>query len=281
MNKRIEQLIKTRTFQSLTYEEREQIKDWASTEDEFVQMKQVLISAQHVGEKSVKTPDPSVKRKLDERFKSKHNAHQVKGWQRLMRQLWPEGQPLFFRPAFQVGVVVLLVAFSLPLFERESVKVAQQSYDPSTSEAIEELREENGSSRTEKKERESREQNEQRQTDEDTGLSDNEFETSDPEKGEKRQRTSDLKTPQDNKVDDEEKIAPKVNDRSRMAQPTDVRRDEMGSQPVSETIIAAQDELVDGASEKQSFKKDKSSKSLKEQQKVEPASTVDLLVSLY
>ncbi|GEM_PF-4988370 len=280
MNRTIEQLIKTRTFQSLSPEEREQIREWASTEDEFEQMKQVLISAQYMAEKSAKTPAPSVKRQLDERFKNKYSADQVKGWRRFMRQLWPEEQPLFFRPAFQVGVVVLLVAFTLPFFERESVKIAEQSYDPSTSEAIEELREKKRSSKPEEEKREIRVQNEQRRTGEDKGLSDNEFETS-PQKKSEEKRTTDSKRPQVNKDNVEENISQQVDDRVRMAEPTDNRRDQMGSQPVSETISAAQEELVDGESKQRSMKKDESSLLQKEQQKVEPAATVDLLVSLY
>ncbi|MGM0479031.1 MAG: hypothetical protein ACQERC_07385 [Bacteroidota bacterium] len=289
MNEHIEQLFKTRSFNALTSSEREEISEWATTEEEFEQMKQLFIAAEYVAEKKMKKPRSSVKRRLDRRFQQRQQYHKVNSWRRLLMTLWPLEQPLFLRPALQIGVVVLVVALILPIFDREPVNLAEQAYDPGTSEAIDQLRDQESSSTEahQESESDSRVRNEELEGEEKSIASGDEIERPREETGDKKGESTHKKAPATDAVQSPEPTLYETENRDRT---DDIRAEEkeekiapeLESRPESGAFMPAEETLSDEDRSNRTARSDKTNTiATNERKKVDPAETVDLLVTLY
>jgi len=139
----IKNIIVEKRFFELTDKEKNLIKDWASNEDEFEALKMTFLSISDFNKENETKLSPSVKERLNDRFAAKH-AHQSEGyWNRFLIFFFPRDTQLFKKPAFQLVMVALIVAFMLPLLWQDkpmqyAMHEESNSLDIDTIDSIEE-----------------------------------------------------------------------------------------------------------------------------------------------
>lgn len=112
MEKEIENIILNKSFIELDTHEKELISEWASTEDEYSQLKSVFQAADLFKERQNKELNPVIKQRLDVRFKEKYNKERLVWYNKLWLFLWPENSGIVKKPLLQlaaVGLVLLIV----------------------------------------------------------------------------------------------------------------------------------------------------------------------------
>ncbi len=115
MEKELEHIIIQKAFEELTSNEKEQLKEWCSTEEEFNQLKMLYSEIELMNsENSLKTK-ASTKRNLDELFEKTHS----KGiWysNSPIKTLYPQDKIFIRRPLVQIAALLALLFLAYPLF---------------------------------------------------------------------------------------------------------------------------------------------------------------------
>lgn len=112
MEDNIENIIIAKSYFELDHKERELIKEWASCEDEYNQLKSVFLATDLFKEQQEEELNPTIKQRLDVRFKEKYDRERLVWYNKLWLFLWPENTGVVRKPLLQlaaVGMVVLIV----------------------------------------------------------------------------------------------------------------------------------------------------------------------------
>lgn len=117
MTKEIEDIIKNKAFNELTADERKRVGDLAQNEEEYAHMQWFLVSASASFQANKINASPKVKSRVMEHLAS---ASEKKGfWLNSVGVfMLPQGQPLYKKPAFQLGIAAALVVGFLFYFNQ-------------------------------------------------------------------------------------------------------------------------------------------------------------------
>lgn len=121
MEKELEHIIIQKAFEELTSTEKEQLKEWCSTEEEFNQLKMLYSEIELINsENSLKTK-ASTKKSLDELFEKTHS----KGvwYSAPIKTLYPQDKSFIRRPLVQIAAVLALLFLAYPLFNKKIAEI--------------------------------------------------------------------------------------------------------------------------------------------------------------
>ena len=129
----VEQIIKKRSYGSLSEEERNAVKEWCGSEEEFVQMKQFLGEVEVIAASSRIEPGIEIKNSLDTIFASKHGG---------IRAAWTSPAeaapvpvqapviPLYQRTWVRAAAVAVIVLGTVPFWNLAGHKIDSAEKQP-------------------------------------------------------------------------------------------------------------------------------------------------------
>ena len=115
MEKELVDIIEDKKFIELTSSERESLKEWCSTEEEFDQLKMVFLGVEQMKIAQILTPRPGTKDSLDAVFAQKHSKIPPVFWYNtVFTVLYPTDKPIQRRPLMQIAAIGLLFLLVYP-----------------------------------------------------------------------------------------------------------------------------------------------------------------------
>lgn len=115
MEKELVDIIEDKKFIELTSSERESLKEWCSTEEEFDQLKLVFLEVEQMKRTQVMTPRAETKNSLDAIFAQKHSKIPPVFWYNsFFTVLYPTDKPIQRRPLMQIAAIGLLFLLVYP-----------------------------------------------------------------------------------------------------------------------------------------------------------------------
>ena len=109
-------IIAERNFDQLNKEEQSLVAEVCANEDEFLQMKQVLLQVADMNAVQQEEPSPKVKASLDDIFAAQTFPKTAPIWyNKLWVAAYPKDKKLYQRPIIQVAAVLLLIVGILPM----------------------------------------------------------------------------------------------------------------------------------------------------------------------
>jgi hypothetical protein len=111
--KSVEELIESKHWSELTFDERQQVVDLADNEQTFNEMKQFFSGLDHLVNEEHFAPSPHVKESLDQIFQAKHPGL-VQAWEATATET--KIVPLYNRNWFRVAAILIICAGTIPLF---------------------------------------------------------------------------------------------------------------------------------------------------------------------
>ncbi len=134
MDKEIENIIKSKRFIELNDRERKLIQKWAGSEDEFNQMKSVFLATAVFKKEQVKDLNPTIKQRLDVRFKEKYNKQRLVWYNKLWLFLWPEDANIIKKPLLQLAAVGAIVLMAAPFLLQDNTSQKRLAVNENPSE---------------------------------------------------------------------------------------------------------------------------------------------------
>ena len=129
----VEQIIKKRTYGTLSEEERNVVQEWCGSEEEFVQMKQFLLEVDGLAASMRTAPNTEIKKSLDSIFAAKHGGIRA-NWTSPAEAVAAPVQapviPLYQRTWVRAAAVALLVLGTVPFWNLADHEVAHKSQEP-------------------------------------------------------------------------------------------------------------------------------------------------------
>ena len=115
MEKELVDIIEDKKFIELTSSERESLKEWCSTEEEFDQLKMVFLGVEQMKTAHIMTPRAETKNSLDAIFAQKHSKIPPVFWYNtVFSVLYPTDKPIQRRPLMQIAAIGLLFLLVYP-----------------------------------------------------------------------------------------------------------------------------------------------------------------------
>ena len=115
MEKELVDIIEDKKFIELTSSERESLKEWCSTEEEFDQLKMVFLGVEQMKTAHIMTPRAETKNSLDAIFAQKHSKIPPVFWYNtVFTVLYPTDKPIQRRPLMQIAAIGLLFLLVYP-----------------------------------------------------------------------------------------------------------------------------------------------------------------------
>lgn len=115
MEKDIFNIIEAKDYDQLTTEEREMIVEFCENEDEYHQMKHVLLGVNDMNSTSNETPRKETKDKLDDLFAAQSFPKAAPIWyNKIGVILYPRDKKMYQRPLFQLAAILILILGILP-----------------------------------------------------------------------------------------------------------------------------------------------------------------------
>lgn len=115
MEKELVDIIEDKKFIELSSSERESLKEWCSTEEEFDQLKLVFLGVEEMKTAHIMTPRAETKNSLDAIFAQKHSKIPPVFWYNtVFTVLYPTDKPIQRRPLMQIAAIGLLFLFVYP-----------------------------------------------------------------------------------------------------------------------------------------------------------------------
>jgi hypothetical protein len=112
MEKELEMLVLNKHYFELTPNEKESLREWCATEDEFLQLKHVFEQIDGLKVTNTLSPKRETKQSLDELFAAKYRKNTRIIWLNSIGvALYPKDKPLFQRPltyAAAIGIIALI-----------------------------------------------------------------------------------------------------------------------------------------------------------------------------
>ena len=129
METNVEQLIKDRSYGSLSHEELQAVEEWCASEQEFQQMKLLLQETAFLSSAMAIDPSPEIKKSLDAVFSAKHpGAHA--GWSAQQQAVTPAPAPvipLYRKTWFRVAAVAVLFLGTIPFWQLSDAEMKPQN----------------------------------------------------------------------------------------------------------------------------------------------------------
>lgn len=100
------EIIRNKSFQELTQAQREEMKDWFSTEEEYLDLQHLFVGVQSYKAASEKEQSTR-KKELDDLFVQVHSNKAAFNWKNFF---FPAFRPIVFQPGFQLAFGILFLA---------------------------------------------------------------------------------------------------------------------------------------------------------------------------
>lgn len=118
-------IIAERNFDQLNQEEQSLVAEVCANEDEFLQMKQVLLQVADMNAVQQEAPSPKVKASLDDIFAAQNFPKTAPIWyNKLWVAVYPQDKKMYQRPLIQVAAVLLLIVGILPMMMNTDFETA-------------------------------------------------------------------------------------------------------------------------------------------------------------
>lgn len=122
MEKELVNKIMEKRFIELSTAEREELKDWCSTEEEYDQLTHVFSAVEKMKADQLVQPKPETKRSLDDLFAQKHAKPAPVFWYNsVMVVLYPTDKSFARRPLVQIAAVGLIVLLTVPFLSKNQL----------------------------------------------------------------------------------------------------------------------------------------------------------------
>lgn len=122
MEKELVDIIEDKKFIELNSSERESLKEWCSTEEEFDQLKLVFLGVEQMKTSQVMTPRAKTKDSLDAIFAQKHSKVQPVFWYNtVFTVLYPTDKPIQRRPLMQIAAIGLIFMLAYPFVSGDNI----------------------------------------------------------------------------------------------------------------------------------------------------------------
>ncbi|MDX2362787.1 MAG: hypothetical protein QNK23_18400 [Crocinitomicaceae bacterium] len=120
MEKDIIDIVTEKEFVELSAQEREELKEFCSSEEEFNQLKGVFIGVEAMGAETY-TPKPETKKRLDDLFYESHPKAAPVWYSSVLAVLIPKEKKIHRQPLMQIAAVALLLILIVPFFSSDSL----------------------------------------------------------------------------------------------------------------------------------------------------------------
>ena len=121
MDKELVDIVLHKSFVELTSNERKELIEWCSNEDEFDQLKNVFLEVELLKKQQTEDVKPETKRSLDALFAQKHQGKGSIIWNSaFVAAIYPKEKPIYKRPLFQVAAVCVLFFMAYPIISTNS-----------------------------------------------------------------------------------------------------------------------------------------------------------------
>lgn len=142
MIEELEKIVIEKSYLELTLEEKSDLQEWISSEEEFNQMKMMFsgLSMQKSNMEEVK-PSTNLKNRLLAEFENTYSHKRLAWYNRLGLFLWPAEKPWHRKPAFQmvaVACLLVLVITVAPNISPENTQMAKQEVSEKENDLIRE-----------------------------------------------------------------------------------------------------------------------------------------------
>lgn len=126
MEKELVDIVLQKSFIELSNDERIELSEWCTSEEEYDQLKIVFLEVERMKAKQTASVRPETKKSLDAIFNEKHHKTPVFWNNSVMTLIYPIEKPAHKRPLIQVAAVALLFLFTYPIINNNSVSPAKQ-----------------------------------------------------------------------------------------------------------------------------------------------------------
>lgn len=140
MEKELERLVLNKHYFELTPNEKDSLREWCATEDEFLHLKQVFEQIEGLKVSNTFSPKRETKQSLDDLFAAKYQKNTRIIWLNSIGvALYPKDKPLFQRPlayAAAIGIIALIATpflFDTTLSAKPSLAQVEKNKSTSTS----------------------------------------------------------------------------------------------------------------------------------------------------
>lgn len=118
MDQELVDIVLHKSFVELSANERKDLLEWCSGEEEFNQMKNVFIEVELMKKQQTETARPETKKSLDALFVEKHKRGGSIIWNSsLVTAMYPVEKPFHRRPLVQIVALALLLLLSYPMLQ--------------------------------------------------------------------------------------------------------------------------------------------------------------------
>lgn len=126
MEQELVEIVIQKSFIELSNDERIELSEWCTSEEEYDQLKNVFLEVERMKVKQTASVRPETKKSLDAIFSEKHHKAPVFWNNSVMTLIYPLEKPPHKRPLIQVAAVALLFLFAYPIINNNSVSPAKQ-----------------------------------------------------------------------------------------------------------------------------------------------------------
>lgn len=118
MDRELVDIVLHKSFVELSANERKDLLEWCSNEEEFDQMKNVFVEVELMKKQQTETVRPKTKKSLDVLFAEKHKIGGSIIWNSsVVTAMYPVEKPFHRRPLVQIAALALLLLFSYPILQ--------------------------------------------------------------------------------------------------------------------------------------------------------------------
>ena len=121
MEKELVDIVLHKSYIELSSDERNQLVEWCSSEEEYDQMKLVFIEVESMKNQQKETVRPETKKSLDALFAEKHKQSPVFWNKPILVTLYPREKSIHRRPLVQIAAVALLLLLAYPLTKTSTI----------------------------------------------------------------------------------------------------------------------------------------------------------------
>jgi hypothetical protein len=115
MEKKIQDIIESNTFDQLSEQSLLELKDWCATRDEFNQLKSLFETLSTLQQKSNLEPKKQTKESLDALFMKKHSMGKSASLSNsILRTIYPIDKEFYKRPLVQLAALIVIVLLVVP-----------------------------------------------------------------------------------------------------------------------------------------------------------------------
>lgn len=128
MEKKIQDIIESNTFDQLSEQSLLELKDWCATRDEFNQLKSLFETLSTLQQKSNLEPKKQIKESLDALFMKKHSMGKSASLSNsILRTIYPIDKEFYKRPLVQIAALIVIVLLVVPFLNAPDKLTSRQN----------------------------------------------------------------------------------------------------------------------------------------------------------